>query len=30
MMVQDQRILVNLGMIIVGEFMDGYSTRYLD
>ena len=30
MMAQDQRILVNLGMVIVGELMDGYSTRYLD
>lgn len=30
MMVQDQKILVNLGMVIVGELGDGYSTRYLD
>ena len=30
MMVQGQKILVNLGMVIVGELGDGYSTRYLD
>ena len=30
MMVQDQKILVNLEMIIVGELWDSYSTRYWD
>ena len=30
MMVQGQKILENLEMVIVGELMDGYSTRYLD
>lgn len=30
MMVLDQKILVNLGMVIVGELRDGYSTKYLD
>lgn len=30
MMVQGQRILVNLWMVIVGELGDGYSTKYLD
>ena len=30
MMVLDQKILVNLGMVIVGELWDGYSTRYWD